>query len=68
MLGMIIIQLVGQLFLGGGLNDLWSMFFTLQLVCFLKYYAIPIPSNIDIYRDEFVKLVSFNVFNPESMV
>ena len=64
MLGMIIIQLLGQLFLKGGLNDLWSMFFTLQIVCFLKYYTIPVPSNTEIYRDQFAKLIEFDLFNP----
>jgi len=64
MLGMIIIQLLGQLFLRGGLNDLWSMFFTLQIVCFLKFYTIPVPSNTEIYRDQFAKLVEFDIFNP----
>ena len=50
------------------MNELWSMFFTLQLVCFLKFYSIPVPSNIEIYRDEFIKLIQFELLKPEKFI
>jgi hypothetical protein len=50
------------------MDDLWSMFFTLQIVCYLKFYGVIVPTNVNIYRDQFVKLVEFNMFNPQKAV
>lgn len=68
MIALIILQIVAQVALDGCLDDLWSMFFTLQIVCYLKFYGVIVPTNVNIYRDQFVKLVEFNVFNPQSLV
>jgi len=64
MLALIILQIVAQIALRGGMDDLWSMFFTLQIVCYLKFYGVIVPTNVATYRDQFVKLIEFNVFNP----
>jgi hypothetical protein len=50
------------------MTDLWSMFFTLQIVCYLKFYGVIVPTNVHVYRDQFVKLVEFNMFNPQKVV
>lgn len=68
MIALIILQIVAQLALKGGMDDLWSMFFTLQIVCYLKFYGVIVPTNVNIYRDQFVKLVEFNMFNPQKAV
>lgn len=44
------------------------MFFTLQIVCYLKIYDVPIPGNADIYIVEFTKLIEFDVLNPDSII
>ena len=44
-----VLQLGGQLMLKSSLADLWSLFYTLQIICYLKYYVITIPSNAEIY-------------------
>jgi len=64
MLALIILQIVAQIALRGGMDYLWSMFFTLQIVCYLKFYGVIVPTNVNTYREQFVKLVEFNVFNP----
>jgi len=68
MLALIILQIVAQLSLKGGMDDLWSMFFTLQIVCYLKFYGVIVPTNVTVYRDQFVNLVEFNVLNPQKAV
>jgi len=68
MLALIILQIVAQISLKGGMDDLWSMFFTLQIVCYLKFYGVIVPTNVTVYRDQFVNLVEFNVFNPQKAV
>ena len=51
MFAIIIVQIIGQIMLKGNINELFGMFFTLQIVCYMKFYAIPVPSNTSIYRD-----------------
>lgn len=52
----------------GALNDFWVMFFTLQIICYLKIYDVAIPGNADIYITEFTKLIEFDVLNPDSII
>jgi len=68
MVALIILQVVAQIALEGAMDDLWSMFFTLQIVCYLKFYGVIVPTNVNIYRDQFVKLIEFNMLNPQKMV
>ena len=42
---MIVIQLVAQILLKGTMKDLWGMFFTLQIICYLATYNVVIPAN-----------------------
>ena len=44
------------------------MFFTLQIICYLKIYDVAIPANADIYVVEFTKLIEFDVLNPDSII
>jgi hypothetical protein len=62
------IQIILQMCLKGALNDFWVMYFTLQVICYLKVYDIAIPSNADIYIVEFTKLIEFDVLNPDSVM
>jgi hypothetical protein len=34
----------------------------------LKIYDVPIPSNAEIYVDEFIKLIEFDVLNPDGIL
>jgi len=68
MAGLIVIQILAQLFLKGGMNDLFSMYFALQVVCYLMIYDVPMPSNAEIYISELVKLIEFRILKPEGIV
>lgn len=45
MTALIIAQLVAQAFLKGTQKDLWSLFLTLQIVVYMSFYSIVVPSN-----------------------
>jgi len=68
MTAVFIIQIFLQLCLKGALNEFWLMFFTLQIICYLKIYDTPIPGNADIFVAEFTKLIEFEVLNPEKII
>lgn len=59
MKGLVVVQIMAQVFLKGSMNDLWSLFFTMQLICYLKIYDTPVPSNAEIYMQEFLKIIEF---------
>jgi len=48
---MVLIQLGAQVALKGTMKDLWGMFFTLQIICYLKQYSFVIPANSQIFRE-----------------
>jgi len=68
MVALIILQIVAQLALKGGLTELWSLFFTLQIVCYLNHYGVVVPTNVHVYRDQFVKLVEFSMLSPQTLI
>ena len=65
---LMIAQLGAQLMLKGSLADLWSLFYTLQIVCYLDYYMIPIPNNAEIFIEQFKSIIEFNILKPEPLI
>ena len=48
---LVIVQIIAQLCLKGSLNDLWSLYFAMQLICYLTLYDIPLAINAEIYNE-----------------
>jgi hypothetical protein len=44
-----------------------TMFYTLQIIVYLQIYDTKIPSNAEIYVEEIIKLVEFDVLKPDSI-
>lgn len=65
---LIIVQLLLQITLKGSIDDLWNFFLILQMIAFLSLYEATIPANIEIYFDEFRKLVKFEILKPDNML
>jgi len=63
-----IIQLVLQISLKGSVDDIWGLFLIMQLIAYMSIYDINIPSNVEIYVEEFRKLVAFEILKPANMV
>lgn len=68
MQGFIYGQIFLQIFMKGSQEDMWGAFFSLQLLCQLTLYGIPIPSNAEIYLEQFRKLVNFDLFKPNNIL
>jgi hypothetical protein len=68
MQSLMIIQLGAQFFLKGLMNNLWSLFFTLQIICYMKIYSFTVPSNAEMIINEVTKIIEFEVLNPQGIV
>ena len=64
----IIVQIIMQGFLKGVIEDLWSLYFTLQLCSYLTLLNVSIPGNAEIYVQQFRQLVDFDVFKPDNLL
>ena len=65
---MMIFQIILSLFLKGAMNDLWGLFFTLQMMCYLTIYDTVIPSSAEMYLKEITKIIEFEIFSPEGFM
>jgi hypothetical protein len=41
------------------MDDLWALFLSLQMICYVSYYDVIIPLNAEFYMIELKKLVEF---------
>jgi len=64
----IIVQIIMQGFLKGVIEDLWSLYFTLQLCSYLTLLNVSIPGNAEIFVQQFRQLVDFDVFKPDNLL
>jgi len=65
---MFFIQLGFQFWLKGALSNLWVLFYSLQIVCYLSIYSIKMPANAEIYIIEITKIIEFEFFNIENLI
>lgn len=64
----VIVQIIMQGFLKGVIEDLWGLYFTLQLCSYLTLLNVSIPANAEIYVQNFRELVDFDVFKPDNIL
>jgi hypothetical protein len=55
-------------YLNGSIQQLMTLYFSLQMVVYMKIYNIPIPSNAEIYIEQFTKIVEFQFMSPTPIV
>ena len=65
---MMILQIILSVFLKGAMNDLWGLFFTLQIMCYMNVYDIFFPQSADDYLIEFTKIIEFDILSPEGAI
>lgn len=68
MMTLAIVQLVGSVFLKGLMKDLMGLFFTLQIICYLAVYDIPIPANAEIFISQLTSLIEFEMLKPKGFL
>lgn len=66
--GLIVAQLFAQVLLKTSMDDLWALFLSLQMICYVTYYNVTIPLNAEFYLIELKKLVEFQILNPEGLI
>ena len=65
---LVVIQFVAQIFLNTSKTQLFGLLFTLQVICYLSFYEVTLPSNSQIYRDQVTSLIEFDILNPEGLI
>ena len=65
---MMILQIILSVFLNGALDDLWGLFFTLQIMCYMTVYDVFFPSSAEDYVNEFTKIIEFEILEPEAAI
>lgn len=68
MYALVVVQLLAQFILKKSVDELWVMFFTLQLCVYYSIYVITFPANTEVFVDEFRNLVEFKILNPEGII
>ena len=48
--------------------DMIACIFTIQICCFFTFYAASMPGNVDIYLEEFRKLIEFEMADPDKVL
>jgi hypothetical protein len=63
-----LLLLYAQIKMDMPLDELWLLFFTMQIMCYLKHYDSPFPANVQIYMDKFTGTVEFDLLNPQTYI
>ena len=61
-------QVFGAFYFKSAIRDLWTLFFTLQVTCYLSIYEVAMPANAEIYVERFTNIIQFEFLNPEGIV
>lgn len=65
---MMVIQIIISVFLKGALDDLFGLYFTLQIMCYMKVYDTFFPQSAETFLKEFTKIIEFDVISPEGFI
>jgi hypothetical protein len=65
---LIILQLGVMIFMRGPVTDLWVLYYTLQIICYLTIYDSRMPANAEIFLHHFTKVIMFDIANPERWI
>jgi hypothetical protein len=57
-----------QLLIKGALDDIWALYLTLQLIAFISVYETNVPANVEIYFEEFRKMITFDLLQPDNFI
>jgi hypothetical protein len=56
------------MFLKGSIDDMWNLYLMMQLIVNFSMYDTPIAANIEVYNNEFRKLVQFEILQPDNLL
>lgn len=52
----------------GSFDDLWALYYTVQIMVYLPSFGIVFPTNTLLYLDELKKLVDFQLLDPATII
>ena len=67
-LAIMVVRVLTQIFLKGSIDHIIGLFLALQILCYMMYYNISLPSITEMVLQEFKKIIEFEFLNPEGMV
>jgi hypothetical protein len=67
-LAVLIIQLIYDTCTKSSYDSLFTLFFSMQIACYLKIYSTPFPVSAEIFMDEFTKVIEFYLIDPEVLI
>ena len=65
---MVLVQILSQVFLKGGMDYMYELYFTLQIVVYIYYYEFQKPSSAEVFISIFKDLIEFRILSPEPFV
>ena len=57
-----------QLVIRRSLDQVWSLFNALQLICYLKCFGMPMPAVTSLLNEQFVHIIEFQTFSIETLI
>ena len=64
----VILILIGFAIYGGDTSDLWTLYFSLQLVVYLYIYDTVLPANAEIFMAKFKHALEFEAINIQTYI
>jgi hypothetical protein len=65
----IVITIFGiMLYTRGRTHDLWTMFYVLQMLCYLTIYDVPLPASAQAFLEVISKHINFYLISPLAII
>lgn len=62
------IQLISQICMRGSLKHLWSFYYAMQQCTYVNIIGFGLSRSAEIFNTQFVKLIEFDILNPEGLI
>ena len=59
---------ITQVMFDGVLYEFWTLFYTLQLLCYITFYNVAMPAIAELFIQNLTKIIEFDFINIETIV
>ena len=66
--GMMILQLILTILLDSAIDDLYGLYFTLEMQVYLTLYDTVMPASAEIYLIEVTRIIEMELISPEGFI
>lgn len=60
----VIMMIIGWFLFGGSIQDMWVMYFAMQIICYLEIYDVEFPPNAAEFIRKFLTILEWDIFDP----